>query len=345
MPVNHKKVSPPPAPASHGKQPRPHDIPNPPSMKTTPVFATSPRPIFIIGAPRSGTSITTWVVGQLPNVQTMPETSWIAALAGGAYTSYGYGASRGRFSHLSNVHYELPYFMRRMGEAIDNVVNDCFEERCRRLYGDFRATGQLDISHTMTQTRYHIRRDASDPKQRWIDGTPFNTFCLWALNEMFPDAQFIHNLRRPAGVATSLEGFDKFGHASVELEEGLRVWASHTEFAALGEQALGKDRVFRLMFERIAAEPEQLVRDLCAFLGEEYDPACLIPLGQRINSSEVDHRRDANLDRLQQLPAYRECEALYEHVLSRPPSRSIDQDAMEKLKARFVDYCDHHPLL
>jgi hypothetical protein len=275
----------------------------------------------------------------------MPETSWIATMAGAAYLSYGYGASRGRFSHLSNVHYEMPFFMRRVGEAVDAIVNDCFEERCHRLYGDFRAKGELHMAPAMSETRYHIRRHASDPKQRWIDGTPFNTFCAWALNEMFPDAQFIHNLRRPDGVATSLEGFDKFGHASVELEDGLRVWASHTEFAALTEQALGGGRVFRLKFERIADEPEQLVRDLSEFLGERYDPACLIPLGQRINSSEVDHRRADNLERLQTVPAYRECEALYKRVLSQPPSESLDPEALSKLKRRFVDYCDKHPLL
>ncbi len=315
------------------------------SMKTIPDFAKPARPIFIIGAPRSGTSITTWVVGQLPNVQTMPETSWIATLAGGAYLSYGYGASRGRYSHLSNVRYELHYFMQRIGEAVDTIVQDCFEERCRRLYGDYRATGHLQLSEEMAATRFHIRRDASDPKQRWIDGTPFNTFCIWALNEMFPHAQFIHNLRRPDGVATSLEGFDKFGHASVELEAGLQVWASHTRFAALGERALGKSRVFRLMFERIATEPEQLVRDLCAFLDEDYHPDCLIPLRQRINSSEVDHRRDDNLERLKDLPVYRECEALYDKALSQPPSESCDADALAKLKTRFVEYCDQHPLL
>ena len=46
-----------------------------------------PRPIFIIGAPRSGTSITTWVLGQHPNIQTMPETGWIASMGVAAFLS------------------------------------------------------------------------------------------------------------------------------------------------------------------------------------------------------------------------------------------------------------------
>jgi hypothetical protein len=313
-------------------------------MLTTPQFEKTPKPIFIIGAPRSGTSITTWFVGQLPNVQPMPETSWIATMAAGGFISHGYGASRGRFSHLSNVGYDVGYFMRRMGEAVDAIVHDCFQERCHRLYErtDLKPVPQ-GIEETYTQ--FQIRRDPSDPKQRWIDGTPFNTFFTWALSSMFPEAQFIHNLRRPSDVATSLQGFDKFGHEPYELEEGLRVWASHTEAAALCERALGKDKVFRLNFERISAEPEKLVRELCAFLGEPYSPDCLIPLTKRINSSEVDERRTENVERLSELQTYLDCEALYTEIAERPPSDELDATALETLRERFVEYCRHHPLI
>jgi hypothetical protein len=65
------------------------------------------RPIFIIGAPRSGTSITTWALGQHPNIQPMPETAWIASLAVGGYLSHVKGSERGRYSHLSNVEFPL----------------------------------------------------------------------------------------------------------------------------------------------------------------------------------------------------------------------------------------------
>lgn len=315
-------------------------------MRSSPVFDKSVRPIFIIGAPRSGTSITTWVLGQHPNIQPMPETSWIATMAVGSYASYTYGASRGRLSHLSNVDLAPATFMRRVGEAIDAIVHDCYEERCRRLYGNYRERGQLDTPSEAEQDGFlQIRRAVDDPKSRWIDGTPFNTFFTWALAEMFPDAQFIHNLRRPDEVATSLEGFDKFGHAPVQLQEGLSTWSSHTEAAWLGERALGDTKVFRLNFERIANDAEGLIRDLCKFLGEEYSADCLLPLRQRINSSEVDDRLELNLERLRLLPEYQASEALYDEVLKRPPSGAIEDEAFALLRSRFIDYCQHHPLI
>jgi len=314
-------------------------------MLTTPDFGQSARPIFIIGAPRSGTSITNWVVGQLPNVQTMPESTWIATLSMGAYLSYTYGSMRGRYSHLSNVDYALSAFMRRIGEAADAIVQDCFDERCHRLYGNYRSTGQLQLSAEQAKSQFQVRRTPDEAKQRWIDGTPFNSYWTWGLNLMFPDAQFIHNLRRPDDVATSLEGFDKFGLDSVALKEGLDVWSSHTEHARLAELAFGSKRVFRLHFERLSADPEALLRELCEFLGEEYDANCLLPLSTRINSSDVDHKRSENLAQLHRMPEFQDCMSLYQGIVDGSHGSVPDLAALDVLRTRFVQYSMDHPLI
>lgn len=309
-------------------------------MLIQPAFNKPTRPIFIIGAPRSGTSVTTWALGQLPNVQPMPETTWIATLAAGGFVAHAYGAARGQYSHLSNVYYPPRHFLRRLGEAVDAIVNDCFQERCY-LYYEHENAHYAD----MPDAPFQVRRNPGDPKRRWIDGTPLNTFFLWALAMMFPEARFIHNLRRPGDVATSLEGFDKLGQAAVELEEGLRSWSRHTEAAVLGERAFGPDKVFRLHFDRLADDPEQLLRDLCGFLGEDYSDDCLIPLRHRINSSDVDERRAGNLERLRTLEAYRACESLYDEIVARPVAGDGDPASLERLREQFVEYCRQHPLL
>jgi hypothetical protein len=313
-------------------------------MRTAPSFEKTPRPIFIIGAPRSGTSITTWFLGQLPNVQPMPETGWIASMAAGSYSSFGYGSSRGKFSHLSNAGYELGFFMQRIGESVDAIVQDCFKERCHRHFGGKVTQAALDAIKDKPN-QFHLLRNADDPKRRWVDGTPLNSHFIWALVTMFPAAQFIHNLRHPSDVATSLEGFDKLGQTPFALEEGLALWSSHTRDAALAERAFGRERVFRLDFPRISDEPEALVREVCAFLGEPYSPDCLIPLSKRINSSEVDERRQENAERLAQIEAYQDCVNLYGDIVQRLPSSDSDPAAMETLRERFVEYCRHRPLL
>jgi hypothetical protein len=297
------------------------------------------RPIFIIGAPRSGTSITTWALGQHPNIQPMPETAWIASLGVGAYLSHRKGSERGRFSHLSNVDFPLEAFMVRIGETVDTIVNDAFAERVRILHPECSGQDDWVVGEAGERNPMQIRRAASDPKQRWVDGTPFNTFYVWALAQMFPEAQFIHNLRRPDEVATSLEAFDRVGAAPQDLQQGLETWISHTENAWHVERGLGTSRVFRFHFERLEQDPETLFREVCAFLDESYSSDCLLPLRMKLNSSEVEDKRQHNRERLSEDPVFQRAQAVYDIVQQQPGVADPDAMSWAVIEQRFIDYC------
>ena len=299
----------------------------------------SARPIFIIGAPRSGTSITTWALGQHPNIQPMPETAWIASMAVGSFLSHRKGSERGRYSHLSNVGFPLAPFMERIGAAVDDIVQDVYVERCQQLYGPGVQATDWHLTSRQSEHPMQIRRAGAEPKRRWIDGTPLNTFYVAALAKLFPEARFIHNLRRPDEVATSLEGFDRVGAEPQALEQGLKTWIAHTDNAWHAELALGRARAFRLDFARIADEPEPLFRELCDFLGEAFAPDCLLPLQRKLNSSDVDARRERNLDLLRKNAVFRRAQGVYDAVRRRPAEAQPDIAAQEVIEQRLRDYC------
>lgn len=269
----------------------------------------------------------------------MPETAWIASLGVGAFLSHQKGSERGRFSHLSNVEFPVDRFLRRIGESVDALVHDAFAERRERLYGHAVNDPAWRLPAALSSHPTQLQRAGTDPKRRWVDGTPLNSHFVWALAMMFPAARFIHNLRRPDEVATSLESFDRVGAEPQALEQGLDTWVLHTENAWRAERGLGGDRVFRLEFERIANDPEALFREVCAFLDEPWAPDCLAPLQQKLNSSQVDEKRTANRELLRENEKFRHAEAVYELVAANPGGNAPDAEAWAVIEQRFLDHC------
>lgn len=284
-----------------------------------------------------------WAIGQHPNIQVMPETAWIATYVTGAISSYNKGSERGKFSHLSNVEYPAESFLAHVARSVDDIVRDVYETRCRKLYGDYRAQG-IHINPENPNAPYQVRRSPDDPKARWIDGTPLNSQFVLALEQVFPEARYIHNLRNPADVALSLENFDKVGAEAQSLGDGLKTWMQHTEYAWLAEKAFGPGKVFRLDFARLEQEPEAAMRDVLAFLGEDWCADCLEPLKNRTNSSDVDHLRPELEKRISRNRVYRKAVKLFDEL-----NAEVDEgsrlEAGDLLKQRFEVHLSERPLL
>jgi hypothetical protein len=130
----------------------------------------------------------------------------------------------------------------------------------------------------------HASYAAAAGKSRWGHKTPRLVRHWERLAELFPDARFIHLVRDPRAVAASLRG--SAAHRSHALAAARR-WRLDTGLGLTMERVLGS-RALRVHYEELVRMPEATIRRICAFLDLPFDAVMLRPEADvRLNPHEA----------------------------------------------------------
>jgi hypothetical protein len=240
------------------------------------------KPIFIVGSPRSGTSILSWCLGQHPNIIALEESGWMGDLAIDLAIYYQTGTARGEYSLLSSMDVKKAEFLSLFGESINDLILRHRVDLNRKRWQ--RAAGPNAVMGPRTKSQL-----ALNPKARWVDATPEYSLHICGLRKLFPDALFIHIFRDVISVVRSMLHFHHVSGQSLvaNAQEAYGYWLKTVSKCLLAERAYGPQVVLRLRYSDLVAKPETTLRSLLIFLGELYAPECLEPLARRINSSNV----------------------------------------------------------
>ena len=218
-------------------------------------------PIFVVGAPRSGTTLFQRILDAHPNIGVADEIIF--------------------FDIILNVRDEVPDL--HQAEAIDALF-----ERLPTM-DHFHNWHGLDEVLAVVRQELQAAPDPSYPlfflklmqvyarlrgKVRFGDKTPWNVRHLDAILTMFPGARIIHLVRDPrANVASRIE----LPRTSKDVLTAAVKWRIDVEAAhrfATGGKAHGGNYL-ELRYEDLVRDPEPWVRKVCAVVGEEFDPEML----------------------------------------------------------------------
>ena len=214
------------------------------------------KPLILLGVSRSGTTLLRVVLDRSPGLA-IPDESFF-----------------------------VPLLARRNGRTIDaeRFLDDVSRIPTIRDWGltpadiSRRVRSGMRIGDAIAAI-FEAYADAAG-KPRWGDKTPMYMRHLALLEELFPQAQYVHLIRDGRDAALSF----------LEMPEGTftRTWAhprTPAQFACLWRKEVGDARALgrrvgptrylEVRYEELVADAESVVREICAFAAVAFEPAML----------------------------------------------------------------------
>jgi hypothetical protein len=111
----------------------------------------------------------------------------------------------------------------------------------------------------------------------FTDKMPLNETHLGLIHLMFPDAPIVHLLRHPLDVVLSVYS-NHLTHGlfcAAELTTTAKHYALIADLIAHYRANIPALRYHAVRYEDVVAHQEREIRGLLAFIGEDFDPACL----------------------------------------------------------------------
>jgi len=195
------------------------------------------RPVFIIGMPRSGSTLVEQILSSHPDVYGAGEVK---------YLSRALGQLRDRFP-------SLPKFPEMMGKV---------------------TPAQMDI---VGKKYLEALSNGAGKAKRITDKLLTNYFFVGLIHMLYPNAKFVNTQRDPVDTCLSgfTKLFKDDMPHSYDLAELGRYYGKYRELMEHWEKVLPKGVLKTVQYEDVVADTEKEAKALIKFIGLEWDPKCV----------------------------------------------------------------------
>ena len=270
------------------------------------------RPIIMMGAERSGTTLVMAMLGCHPRIA-VPEVVWYYSRFRPYIHTYGDLNVDANFRTLVEemvFGLKTPFWGMKVNAR--TIVDEVIEMLRERSFA-----GIYCAMHE------YFARQAGD-KPRWGEKTPYNVFFIKEILEDFPKAQLIYITRD--GRDTSVDYLESaFGPTNIFCAAD--IWKLCWNAASPWREKLPSDQWLDVKYETLVRDPEKTLQGICDFLGEAYDPAMMA-----FHEADLAKARGATHDHKPLgHPVSDEYIGIYKELLSRRDQRVFAAVAGEQL--------------
>ncbi|MGE4506354.1 MAG: sulfotransferase [Desulfovibrionaceae bacterium] len=221
---------------------------------------TGDRPVFIVGYERSGTTLLMMLLGNHPHLA-FPEVGWLYPRIYPWRHTYG---DLSVDSHFRTLCAEMLFGLNKPLWGMDLNPATAVEEICAMA---------PERSFAGIYAAMHRRFLGQFPgKRRWGQKTPNNLYFVPQIRQCFPDAQFLC-ITRDGRDASAISLDSAFGAGHVYM--AAHTWDAAQRFVRPFREAYDADTWHDVSYEELVTRPEETLRRVCTFLGEEYAPGML----------------------------------------------------------------------
>ena len=212
------------------------------------------KPIFLVGCPRSGTTLLQQMLDAHPDVAIAPETFFVR----------NFWLKRDRYGDLSQD--------RNYHQLVDDIIAlPEFEEMeldpkiySTAAWGHSRNYADLFL---LLLEQFARKNSVSNIGEK----TPNHLLYMPTLQQFFPSARFVHIVRDPRAVVKS---WQTVPWTTGSLTGDANVWRRYMATARQCPASI-KSSLFTLHYEQLVAAPEDTLKALCHFLQFEFSPDML----------------------------------------------------------------------
>jgi hypothetical protein len=229
-----------------------------PNQDERPGLVTGAGPVFVVGVPRSGTTLLTAILG--------------------SHSAFDCGPESGFFVHLARGRFEQALRSRRWPDAAVRALDALPHPSGRTLVDryDVRREAVRAFLEAHERSPANLLRSITEVsaahrgRRRWVEKTPLHLLHVEDVLAHFPNARIVRIVRDPRDAASSM---CRLPFESDSFVANCYAWMHY--HAASRDTLTTDERCTTIRFEDLLHDVEPTVRSLCTFVGEHYEPAMI----------------------------------------------------------------------